>query len=407
MTSPCVELQSSGIWINGRPLILLTSSLFYFRLPSSEWRSRMRCLRLLGYNAIDVYFPWNYHELEPGLWNFSGERDVRVFLHQAKAEGLWVVARPGPYICSEWDGGALPAYLSVKPDLKLRDNDLDYLEAVAASSAVFEETMQPLTVLLILKAFASGCTALTGVEAISNGIMAFKTPRSRNAAQTMIMMSSLLAVMFIGITVLANQVQVVAGEGMQETVISQIARTLYGVGPLYYITLAATTIILILAANTSYNGFPLLGALIAADSFLPKQLTYRGRRLVFSWGIVALALAAALLVVIFQAETSRLIPLYAIGVFMSFTLSQAGMVMRWRRSGKMKPDEELETHGSFLRYDRHWRSKQIVNAVGATMTFIVMIIFAVAKFTVAPTLSSSSSRCWCLSSSAFIVTTRP
>ena len=249
------------------------------------------------------------------------------------------------------------------------------------SSAVFEETMQPLTVLLILKAFASGCTALTGVEAISNGIMAFKTPRSRNAAQTMIMMSSLLAVMFIGITVLANQVQVVAGEGMQETVISQIARTLYGVGPLYYITLAATTIILILAANTSYNGFPLLGALIAADSFLPKQLTYRGRRLVFSWGIVALALAAALLVVIFQAETSRLIPLYAIGVFMSFTLSQAGMVMRWRRSGKMKPDEELETHGSFLRYDRHWRSKQIVNAVGATMTFIVMIIFAVAKFT--------------------------
>ena len=126
MTAPCVELHSSGIWINGQPLILLTSSLFYFRLPASEWRSRMHSLRLLGYNAIDVYFPWNYHELEPGQWDFSGERDVRAFLQQAKAEGLWVVARPGPYICSEWDGGALPAYLHVKPGLKLRDNDPAY-----------------------------------------------------------------------------------------------------------------------------------------------------------------------------------------------------------------------------------------------------------------------------------------
>ena len=253
--------------------------------------------------------------------------------------------------------------------------------ATVTSVETVEHALQPLTVLLLLKAFASGCTALTGVEAISNGIMAFKTPRSRNAAQTLIAMSVLLGIMFIGITVLANQVHVVAGEGVQETVISQIARTLYGVSPLYYITLAATTVILIMAANTSYADFPRLGALIAADSFLPKQLTYRGRRLVFSWGIVALAVAASALIVIFQAETTRLIPLYAIGVFLSFTLSQAGMVMRWRRSGKMKADEELEIHGSILRYDRHWHFKQGVNAVGATMTFIVMIIFAVAKFT--------------------------
>ncbi len=252
--------------------------------------------------------------------------------------------------------------------------------STVTDAETFTHTLQPLTLFLILKAFASGCTALTGVEAISNGIMAFKQPRSRNAAQTLVLMSALLGVMFIGITVLANQVHVVAGEGMKETVISQIARTLYGIGPMYYVTLAATTVILIMAANTSYADFPRLGALIAADSFLPKQLTYRGRRLVFSWGIVALALAASLLIVIFAADTTRLIPLYAIGVFMSFTLSQSGMVVRWRRIGKMQPGEEREVHGAIMRYDGHWRTKQIVNAVGAVLTFVVMIIFAVAKF---------------------------
>ena len=204
-----------------------------------------------------------------------------------------------------------------------------------------ETTTQTLTVFLLLKAFASGCTALTGVEAISNGIMAFKEPRSRNAAQTLMIMSALLGAMFIGITVLAYQVRVVASEGMQETVISQIARTLYGTSPLYYATLAATTVILIMAANTSYADFPRLGALVAADSFLPKQLTYRGRRLVFSWGIIALALAAAALILVFQADTTRLIPLYAIGVFLSFTLSQGGMARRWWRIGHLKAGEEV------------------------------------------------------------------
>ncbi len=249
-----------------------------------------------------------------------------------------------------------------------------------ASAEMMENSLQPLTLFLILRAFASGCTALTGVEAISNGIMAFKQPRSKNAATTMLMMSSLLAVMFIGITVLAHEVQVVAGENIKETVISQIARSLYGLSPLYYITMIATTVILIMAANTSYAGFPFLGALIAGDSFLPRQLTYRGRRLVFSWGIVALALAAAVLVIIFQAETTRLIPLYAIGVFLSFTLSQTGMVVRWRRVGKMQPGEEREVHGSVMRYDPHWRAKQFINGLGAVMTFVVTIIFAIAKF---------------------------
>ena len=245
---------------------------------------------------------------------------------------------------------------------------------------VLEHTLLPLSILLVMRAFASGCTALTGVEAISNGIMAFKEPRSRNAARTMVFMSTLLAVMFIGITVLANQVHVIAGENVNETVISQIARSLYGLSPMYYVTLTATTIILIMAANTSYAGFPFLSALIAGDNFLPKQLTYRGRRLVFSWGIVALALSAAVLVIIFTADTTRLIPLYAIGVFMSFTLSQTGMVVRWHRVGKMQPGEERSVHGSTMRHDPHWRSKQVVNAVGAVATFIVMIIFAVAKF---------------------------
>jgi amino acid transporter len=245
---------------------------------------------------------------------------------------------------------------------------------------VLEHTLLPLSILLVMRAFASGCTALTGVEAISNGIMAFKEPRSRNAARTMVFMSTLLAVMFIGITVLANQVHVIAGENVNETVISQIARSLYGLSPMYYVTLTATTIILIMAANTSYAGFPFLSALIAGDNFLPKQLTYRGRRLVFSWGIVALALSAAVLVILFTADTTRLIPLYAIGVFMSFTLSQTGMVVRWNRVGKMQPGEERSVHGSTMRHDPHWRSKQVVNGVGAVATFIVMIIFAVAKF---------------------------
>ena len=247
-------------------------------------------------------------------------------------------------------------------------------------SPVYEETTQTLTLFLILKAFASGCTALTGVEAISNGIMAFKTPKSRNAAQTLMVMSGILGVMFIGITVLANHVQVYASETMQETVISQIARTLYGTSPLYYITLAATTVILIMAANTSYADFPRLSALVAADGFLPKQLTYRGRRLVFSWGIVILAVVACALIVVFQADTTKLIPLYAIGVFMSFTLSQVGMVVRWQRVGKMHPSDEIEVHGAMMRFDEHWRPKQLVNMAGAVMTFVVMIIFAFAKF---------------------------
>ncbi len=242
------------------------------------------------------------------------------------------------------------------------------------------DEVQTLTLLLVLRAFASGSTALTGIEAITNGIPAFKEPRSRNAAITLVVMVAILASMFLGVTLLANRVQVFAFEGMKETVISQIARTVFGEGALYVLALVATAVILLMAANTSFADFPRVSSIVAQDGYLPKQLTFRGRRLVFQWGIVTLALVASVLVVVFNAETTRLIPLYAIGVFLSFTLSQSGMVRRWREIGRLKPGEEKELHGHLARYDSAWRSKIAVNALGAVMTGIVMLVFAIAKF---------------------------
>jgi amino acid transporter len=239
-------------------------------------------------------------------------------------------------------------------------------------------SLQPLTLFLILRAFSSGCTALTGVEAISNGITAFKEPRSHNAARTLLTMSAILMTMFIGITLLARGVHAQPSEA--ETIISQIARTVFGDGLLYLVMLAGTTIILIMAANTSFADFPRLAALHAGDGFLPRQLTFRGSRLVFSWGIVVLAGVASMLVILFQASVTALIPLYAIGVFLSFTLSQSGMVVRWHKVSKMGLGEEKELHGSIMRYDPQWRLKQAINAAGAVMTFTVMMVFAITKF---------------------------
>ena len=253
------------------------------------------------------------------------------------------------------------------------------LGSVTGVDVVHDGEVQALTLFLVLRAFAGGCTALTGVEAISNGITAFKEPRSRNAGITLIWMSAIIAVNLLGLTFLANQVGVLPSH--VETGFSQIGRVVYGPGnPLYLMLLGSTTLILIMAANTSYADFPRLGALHAGDGFLPKQLTWRGRRLVFSWGIVALASVASLLIIVFNAETTRLIPLYAIGVFLSFTMSQAGMVVRWRKVGRMQPGQEIPLHGSVMRYDPRWRAKQIINAVGAMVTFVVMIVFTIAKF---------------------------
>jgi amino acid transporter len=225
-----------------------------------------------------------------------------------------------------------------------------------------------LSLFLILHAFSNGTTALTGVEAISNGITAFREPRSKNAAATLAWMSLILATLFLSITFLAGHIGAVPSE--QETVISQLARTAFGGrGIAYLAVMAATTLILVMAANTAFSGFPRLSALQAGDGFLPRQLTYRGSRLVFSRGIVVLAVASALLIAAFQASVTRLIPLYAIGVFLSFTLSQAGMTLRWKRLG-----------ASLERPPRGWSWKMVLNGLGATLTAAVTLVFAVTKF---------------------------
>jgi amino acid transporter len=243
-----------------------------------------------------------------------------------------------------------------------------------------QETAAPLTLFLILRAFSSGSTALTGIEAISNGITAFKEPRSKNAARTLVVMSSLLIVLFLGITVLSRHIQAIPSH--HETIISQMARTVYGAGSIPYLLLiAGTALVLLMAANTSYADFPRLAALHAGDGFLPRQLTYRGGRLVFSWGIMTLALAASALVIIMRASTTALIPLYAIGVFLSFTMSQTGMVVRLRKISKLKPGESVKGLETVLEHDPHWRLHMVISAIGAVSTFVVMTIFAITKFT--------------------------
>ncbi|MBE7552899.1 MAG: APC family permease [Anaerolineales bacterium] len=238
---------------------------------------------------------------------------------------------------------------------------------------------QPVTLFLILHAFASGTTALTGVEAISDGVPAFKEPRTHNAGVTLIWMAAILGTLFLGITFLSTQIGAIPAES--ETVISQLVRTAYdGRGVIYLITMASTTIILIMAANTAYADFPRLSALMAADGFMPRQFTYRGSRLVFSRGIIALAVLASLLIIIFQASVTALIPLYAIGVFLSFTFSQAGMAHRWWKIGHLAPGQEVQERGSVLKYESGWIPKMIINGFGAACTFVVMLIFAFTKF---------------------------
>ena len=203
------------------------------------------------------------------------------------------------------------------------------------------ETGGALTVFLALRAFASGCTALTGVEAVSNGVPAFREPKSRNAAQTLVIMGGLAILMFAAITALAVIAQVHMAEDPsnligftgdeQRTALSQIASATFGDTIPFYLVQGFTAAILILAANTAFNGFPMLTSLLGRDGHLPRQLSHRGDRLVFSNGIVLLAGAACVLIVVFNADVTRLIHLYILGVFLSFTLSQGGMVRHWQR----------------------------------------------------------------------------
>jgi amino acid transporter len=245
------------------------------------------------------------------------------------------------------------------------------LELIAAA--------QPLTAFLILRAFSNGTAAVTGVEAISNGITAFKEPRSRNAGITLIWMAGILGTLLLGITFLSYNIQAIPAES--ETIISQLARTVYGGrGPLYLGMIVATTVILVMAANTAFADFPRLSALVAGDRFLPSQLAYRGSRLVYSRGILLLAVIASALIVVFQASVTNLIPLYAIGVFLSFTLSQSGMARRWFKTGRLKSGEVKVERGSTLHFEKTWLVKMITNGVGAVTTLVVMFVFAITKF---------------------------
>ena len=243
----------------------------------------------------------------------------------------------------------------------------------------FGEAVGVITPFLILHAFSSGTAALTGIEAISNGITAFKEPRSRNAGITLIWMAAILTTLFLSITFLTGVIGGVPSQ--EETIISQLARTIFaGRGIIYLGVISATTIILVMAANTSFADFPRLSALVAADGFLPRQLAYRGSRLVYSRGIVALAVLASVLIIAFRASVTRLIPLYAIGVFLSFTLSQAGMARRWWKSGHLAPGQEIKERGSILKHESGWQIKMVINGFGAICTAVVMVVFAVTKF---------------------------
>jgi amino acid transporter len=241
------------------------------------------------------------------------------------------------------------------------------------------EQLSGITLFLILHAFSSGTTALTGVEAISNGITAFKEPRSRNAAITLTWLALILSVLFLGISFLAREIQAVPSE--KETVISQIARTVFdGQGLFYLLAIAGTTFILILAANTSFAGFPRLSAKLASDGFMPRQLNYRGSRLVYSYGIAALGLASSVLIILFRASVTRLIPLYAIGVFLCFTLAQIGMARRWKRAGQLKNESLSVQSRQPQNDDSKWLLKMVLNSFGAICTAVVMVVFIVTKF---------------------------
>ncbi|HLO34155.1 MAG TPA: APC family permease [Anaerolineales bacterium] len=238
--------------------------------------------------------------------------------------------------------------------------------------------IEPLTLFLLLRAFSNGTTALTGVEVIANGVKSFREPRTRNAVVTMFWMSTILAVLFLGIVYLLNVIGAIPSE--TETVISQLARTVFeNRGWLYLGTITATTIILILATNTAFAGFPSLSAIIAQDGYLPRQLTFRGSRLVFSRGIMSLTTIASILIIIFNASVTALIPLWAVGVFLSFTLSQAGMARHWQNN-RNPPGKQLSEKEKLHPYDPGWRWKLVVNGLGSVTTGIVTLIFAITKF---------------------------
>ncbi len=267
---------------------------------------------------------------------------------------------------------AVPTYLFVAGVLGLIAFGLLRLFFGVGGAPVYvppSETLQVgadgLSLFLILRAFTQGCTALTGVEAISDGVPAFKPPEANNARATLLLMAVLAITMFGGITFLANQLAIAPSD--QETVLSQIARTIFPqfgeANPLWYYIQIATALILVLAANTAFSDFPRLSYFLARDRFMPHQYAFKGDRLAFSWGIITLAVVACILIIAFNGDTTALIPLYTVGVFNSFTLSQSGMVVRWWRT---------RTPG--------WKRSMTINGLGALVTFLVLIVSAITKF---------------------------
>ncbi|MFA4829512.1 MAG: APC family permease [Thermodesulfovibrionales bacterium] len=232
---------------------------------------------------------------------------------------------------------------------------IQYHEVAGTAASIFP-------VFIILKAFASGCATLTGIEAISNGVRAFKEPEAKNAGITLVWMAVILAILTIGIAYFANYYGILPNSN--ETVVSQLARTIFSKGAVYYTIQFATMLVLILAANTSFADFPRLSSIMANDRYLPRQLGNRGDKLVFSNGILILGFLSALLVVLFRGDTHSLIPLYAVGVFTAFTLSQAGMVRHW-----------------FKDRGKGWRKSAVINGIGGITTGIVLVVIAVEKFT--------------------------
>ncbi|MEA2556987.1 MAG: hypothetical protein QOG88_525 [Actinomycetota bacterium] len=222
-------------------------------------------------------------------------------------------------------------------------------------------------IFVILRAFSAGATALTGVEAISNGVQAFRRPKAKNASDTLVIMGVIAVAMFLGISFLASRMHVVVSD--DRSVLGQIGHTVFGGGIGFYLLQIFTTLILVLAANTSFQGFPQLASILARDRFMPRQFANRGDRLVYSNGVISLSAFAALLVVVFNADLTRLIQLYVVGVFTSFTLSQTGMVRHWRREGRKGPDAA-----------KGWRTSIVINGVGAVATGVVLVVVTYSKF---------------------------
>ena len=258
---------------------------------------------------------------------------------------------------------SIPVYLFLFTYIPMLGYGLFVLwrDGVTSLSVSAPAAVQPLNVFLILHAFATGCTALTGIEAISNGVPAFQPPEAKNAARTLIVMAVLMAVLFLGSIGLTQFLGIVSGP--QETILSALARHLLGTGPAYFSIQLGTMLILAVAANTSFAGFPRLAAILADDGFLPRQLKNLGDRLVFANGILFLSVATGILIFLFHGDSHSLIPLFAVGVFMAFTLSQAGMVIHWWRE-----------HG------KGWIFKATINGLGALTTLVTLFVVGITKF---------------------------